>query len=80
MQFQQLQMQAQAMQQQAPQAPHAGGADPASLGVPGGAMSSAAQGFSPVGPPNAPPVGAPGAPGPRNNIDQRLADIGLARE
>ena len=76
MQFQQLQMQAQAMQQQTAQ----GGADPASLGVPGGAMSSAAQGFSPVGPPNAPPVGAPGAPGPRNNIDQRLADIGLARE
>jgi len=86
MQFQQMQMQMQMMQGAGGAPPPNGGApppngggSPESLGVPGGAMSSQAQGFSPTGPPNAPPVGAPGAPGPRTDIDQRLADIGIAR-
>ena len=80
LQFQQLQMATQQMQQQPP-APQGAPAPegPASLGVPGGAVSSAAQGFSPTGPPNQPPVGNPGSPGPRTDIDQRLANLGIIR-
>ena len=75
MQFQMMQMQSQGQPMGGAPPPQA----PNSLGAEGGAVSSAAQGFSPTGPPNAPPVGAPGAPGPRTNIDQRLADLGITR-
>ena len=76
MQFQMMQMQSQA--QAMGGAPPPQGA-PNSLGAAGGAVSSAAQGFSPTGPPNTAPVGEPGAPGPQTNIDQRLADLGITR-
>ena len=76
MQFQMMQMQSQAQAMQGAVPPQGG---PDSLGVPGGAVSSAAQGFSPTGAPNTAPVGEPGAPGPQTNIDQRLADLGITR-
>ena len=76
MQFQMMQMQTQAQAMQGAVPPQGG---PNSLGVPGGAVSSAAQGFSPTGAPNTAPVGEPGAPGPQTNIDQRLADLGITR-